>query len=177
MKLLAAIGSIESSFIKNTGSRYKSSAKGVFQFTHRTWITMLREFGEKYGLSIHTSPYDVYANCLMAAEYIKQNVKILQYYLHRKPTYSEIYMAHFLSPLRAVKVIKSSHWENMAKMFPYIASVNYPLFYNRDGVALNAAQFRSEMSRKMNHAMNVYANLANVALIKYTDRHIHPQYD
>lgn len=168
VKLLAAMGAIESGF-RPAAKASNTSAAGVFQFTARTWRVTLKQYGHKYGLSSNADVHDTYANAVMAAEYIKENVAVLEDGLERMPSYYEIYMAHFLSPLRAVRVSMSPETAIPAEMFPTIAQYNPSIFYKQDGTPRNVAEFRYLMHRKVNRALHIYGELANVALVKFKD--------
>lgn len=170
VKLLAAMGAIESSFRPLAKNKY-SSARGVYQFTKRTWRVTLKSYGHIYGLNANADIHDPYANAVMAAEYIKENINVLQHKLQRAPTYAEIYTAHLVSPLRAAFVATLPEDTILAKVYPKLARVNRPLFY-ADDRPLTVAEFRALMEHKVSSALHVYGKLANVALIKYQDGQI-----
>lgn len=166
VKLLAAMGAIESSF-RTDAKNGSSSARGVYQFTKRTWRVTLASYGHLYGLTKHADVHDPYANALMAAEYIKENVRVMQKELSRLPTYDEIYMAHLLSPLRASALTQMPENTKLANIWPLIAKYNKRLFFDEHANPITVAQFRVLISNKVNNALHVYGKLANLALVKY----------
>ena len=83
-ELLARIAHSESggkADIKNP----HSSAKGLFQFTDRTWKGMGGKEGEQF---------DPEKNADLGAAYLRQNAEGLKKALGRDPTYGEVYGAH-----------------------------------------------------------------------------------
>lgn len=163
---LATFAAIESTFrtaVKNS----QSTATGLFQFTTPTWRTMLRRYGSLYGLSPNASRKDPMANALMGAEYIKENQRILEARLNRPARLEEVYMAHLLSPRRAVEVIRTPNHHSVARMYPQLAARNETLFYHRPGHAKTAAQFIGSMKRKVENAFFTYAGYAKVAKVEY----------
>lgn len=168
VKLLAAMGAIESSF-KPLAKNKHSSARGIYQFTKRTWNVTLAAYGHLYGLTSAADIHDPYANAVMAAEYIKENIHVMYNKLYRLPTYEEIYMAHLVSPLRAVAIANMPEDHIVADSYPSLAKVNKRLFYDDNGDGLTAKKFKALISAKVNKALHVYGKLANVALIKYQD--------
>lgn len=170
---LATFAAIESTFqshVKNS----QSSATGLFQFTAPTWRTMLKRYGSLYGLSPNASRKDPLANALMGAEYIKENQRILEARLRRPARLEEIYMAHLLSPRRAVEVIRTPSHHSVARLYPQLAAKNQRLFYHRPGHAKTAAQFVNGLKRKVEGAFIAYAGHAKVVegeyLAKQTQR-------
>lgn len=163
---LATFAAIESTFRTNVANS-NSSAVGLFQFTKRTWRTMLHRYGAQYGLSINASRNDPRANALMGAEYIKENRNILRKRLKREPTLTEIYTAHMLSPRRAVAVAKAPERYNAVTMYPNIAKVNSKYFYHRNGVAVSVGQLKGKFKAKVQGALAKYGNAAKKAKIAY----------
>ncbi|CCG42027.1 transglycosylase SLT domain-containing protein [Magnetospirillum molischianum] len=108
----------------------RSSAAGLFQFTSQTWMDMVRRHGAKHGLetqaaAIVRSPNgrldiadktlkaavlelrkDPELSAMMAAEYARDNSRILERRLGRPATASDLHLAHFLGAGGAVRVIE-----------------------------------------------------------------------
>lgn len=144
---LAAIAAIESSF--NTKSKARtSSARGLFQFTNRTWRVTLKSYGEQYGLDENSSRYDARANALMGAEYLKENRRILEKRLGREVDLVDVYMAHFISPRRAASVIRAAPHQDISVLYPKLAKANKSIFF-KDGKGRTVKQFRDLITRKV----------------------------
>ena len=158
---LAAFAAIESSFIVSIKNS-RSTATGLFQFTAPTWRAMVRTYGEKYGLNRNANPRDAYANAVMGAEYYKENERILRTRLKRTPSVVEVYMAHFLSPRRAVAITQAPRHHNVAAMYPAIAAVN-PGLLTINGRGRSVGGFIALLEGRVNGALNTYGLLARAA--------------
>lgn len=80
-----------------------SSAKGLFQFIDGTWNTYaakLKDFG--FSNPVVTDPV---ANTVAGAMFIRDNINALKGTLGRMPNVPELYLAHFLGPGGARKVL------------------------------------------------------------------------
>ncbi|MBI3444473.1 MAG: transglycosylase SLT domain-containing protein [Magnetospirillum sp.] len=108
----------------------KSTASGLFQFTANTWLDMVKRHGADHGLedaaaaivkgadgrleikdkalkkAVLDMRKDPKLSSLMAAEYAKDNSKILERRLGRQATASDLYLAHFLGAGGAARVIE-----------------------------------------------------------------------
>jgi hypothetical protein len=82
--LLSRIAQSESSG-KKDAKNPNSTAKGLFQFTDRTWKGMGGKEGEQF---------DPVKNADLGAAYLRQNAEGLKKSLGRDPTYGEVYGAH-----------------------------------------------------------------------------------
>lgn len=131
MKLAAA----ESSF-KPESKSATSSATGMYQFTHNTWLNTLKTHGEKYGLvGDYASNIEHYQtaygyqrpivrneviyqhllelrknprlSAIMAAEMIRESEQILTHSFDRKPTQTDLYLTHFLGTHDAITFLQS----------------------------------------------------------------------
>ncbi len=137
-----------------------SSASGLFQFVEQTWLSLVKEFGPKYGLgsyanAIHrdgngrfhaADPNDRSAilrlrndpqiSALMAGEYTRQTQDAMQDKLGRKVSSGELYAAHLFGPGSACKLIRENQNDPTAAacdLFPRAADANRNIFYNADG--------------------------------------------
>lgn len=113
-----------------------SSATGLYQFTHDTWLNVLMAHGAKYGLvadyaakidyNVTRSGYQrpfvrdesLYQHLLalrknprlsaiMAAETARDNQQILAYSLDREPTQADLYLTHFLGTDAAIIFLRT----------------------------------------------------------------------
>jgi hypothetical protein len=131
MKLAAA----ESNF-KPAIEAATSSATGIYQFTHNTWLNTLKTHGAKYGLvgeyAANIEHYvTVYGyqrpkvrneamyqhllelrknprvSAIMAAEMIRDSEVLLAHSFDRKPTQTDLYLTHFLGNDAAITFLRS----------------------------------------------------------------------
>jgi hypothetical protein len=153
-----------------------SSAAGLFQFTKSTWLQLVKLHGEKYGLGafaemIHKTPQGDYTvsdpdqrqhilslrkdpslSSLIAGEYAKDNRHWLEKSLGRKVGSTELYLAHFLGPAGAVKLLKAKA-ENpdqaAADLVPQAAAKNQTMFYGADHSAQSVAALYNRVHQVM----------------------------
>lgn len=146
---------VESSF--NTTAKAKgSSASGLFQFIESTWLSMVKKYGDKYGLSdladqisdsgkvaskavrnqILALRKDAELSSLMAGEYASENKGYLQGRIGGDIGSTELYMAHFMGPAGAGKFLEAlnrSPDTKGADIFSREACSNPAIFYNKAG--------------------------------------------
>ena len=113
-----------------------SSAAGLYQFTHDTWLKVLKTYGVKYGLvadyatnieykvtrSGYQRPFvrdkSIYQHLLalrknprlsamMAAETVHDNQQKLAHSFDREPTETDLYLTHFLGADGAITFLQS----------------------------------------------------------------------
>ena len=111
----------------------RSSAMGLFQFTAGTWLDMVRKHGAEHGLGEYADAIvkgpdgrltvkdkdlrkeildlrrDPRLSALMAAEYAKDNERVLEARLGRQVSTHDLYLAHFLGAGGALKVLQGRH--------------------------------------------------------------------
>ena len=158
---LLATAQVESNF-NPTAQVATSSARGLFQFIEQTWLATLKEQGPALGYGryanaitrgaggqyVVTEPrlYDAImnlradptANALMAGAFTRANAAQLSSRLGREPSEAELYIAHFLGPTGASKLIglaDSMPQASAAAVFPGAAQANPAIFYDRRGRA------------------------------------------
>jgi len=163
-KYLLATAQVESNLNPNAQAS-TSSARGLFQFTDQTWLTTLKEQGGPLGYgpyanAITRQPSGEYAvsdpsmtravlnlrsdpnaNALMAGAFTKLNADKLADRLGRGPTEGELYVAHFLGPTGASRLIALADSRPMtpaAAVFPTAARANPTIFYDGRGNARSA---------------------------------------
>jgi hypothetical protein len=173
-KYLLATAQVESNF--NAGAQARtSSAKGLFQFIEQTWLGTLKEQGgalgyAPYANAITRQPSGQYtvgdprmydrimelrsdpnANALMAGAYTRANAGKLAERLGRAPTEGELYIAHFMGPQGAARLIDLAQerpYAPAAAVFPGPARANPQVFYDARGNARGAAEvYRSLVGR------------------------------
>src|SRR6266481_282429 len=107
-----------------------SSAAGLFQFIESTWLRLVKDHGEKYGIGPLTKDqalalrFDPQTAANMAAELTAENRAQLQAALGRPVGDGELYLAHFLGAGGAAKFLtaaKASPSSTAASLFPEAA--------------------------------------------------------
>lgn len=146
----------ESSFKAAAQSR-TSSATGLFQFIEETWLRTLKEDGPALGLGdvaakitksrsgryFVASPRerrdilnlrnDPRISALMAGAYTKRNAEALSEGIGRAPTSGELYLAHFLGPrdaIRMIELLNSAPRMRADHAFPAAAKANRSIFFD-----------------------------------------------
>jgi hypothetical protein len=113
-----------------------SSATGIYQFTHDTWLNTLKRHGAKYGLvADYAANIEYYEtlygyqrpmvrdesmyqhlltlrknprlSAMMAAEMVRDNQQILASSIDREPTETDLYLTHFLGTDAAITFLQS----------------------------------------------------------------------
>ncbi len=137
-----------------------SSATGLFQFIDQTWLATLKAAGHQYGYGKYADAIermpdgrhkvsdpderqeilalrkDPLAASLMAGAYTRDAAERLTDALGRAPLKGELYVAHFLGPGGAIRLItaaQSTPDMAAADLFPRAARANRPAFYERSG--------------------------------------------
>lgn len=133
-----------------------SSAQGLFQFIEETWIRTIKDDGPQFGLSDYADRItitdqgryvvasaqdrtailalrnDPHISAMMAGVYARRNADFLASEIGRKPTSGELYIAHFLGPTDAARLIAlhdKSPELSAPTMFAAAAKANRPVFY------------------------------------------------
>lgn len=145
---------VESSFRPDAKAR-TSSASGLYQFIERTWMGMVRDHGDKYGLDKYADQIDARGRVrdpalrreilalrndpevasLMAGEFAADNKRYLERFGDKigEIGATELYMAHFLGAGGAASFLRA-HKETplavAADLMPAAARANYNVFYN-----------------------------------------------
>ncbi|PKU22033.1 transglycosylase SLT domain-containing protein [Telmatospirillum siberiense] len=182
--LMAQAGK-ESAFETEAGSR-ASSAAGLFQFTRNTWLHLIKTHGSDHGLAdladqIQRTPKGDYVihdaearqkildlrrdpqiSALMAGEYAKDNKSLLEKKLGRTVDSTDLYMAHFLGPGGAAKVLKAKDQDptqTAADLLPQAARKNPSVFYDSNHSARSVAAVYDRVHHSIDRPMQVYAKI------------------
>ena len=162
---LLATAKIESNL--NPGAQAPtSSAKGLYQFIDQTWLGTMKQAGPALGLNRYADAisqtadgrYDVAdsamraaimrlrgdpsTSAMLAGALTRSNAARVSSTIGRQPTEGELYIAHFLGPDGASKLIGAASARprtNAAAMFPQAAAANPGIFYDRSGSPRNAS--------------------------------------
>jgi hypothetical protein len=147
-----------------------SSASGLFQFVEQTWLGLVKQYGQRYGLASYASSIqqgadghysvasaetksailalrqDPELSALMAGEGAKQTKQSLECALGRQVCGGELYAAHFFGPNGARHLIelKERNPDTRADLaFPQAAKANKAAFYHADGTAKTISEVYS----------------------------------
>lgn len=171
---------MESDFDPSAGAT-TSSAHGLFQFIDQTWLGTVKEAGTQLGYGNYANaitrtssgsytvedPFmkrsimklrdDPEAASSMAAALTQSNSFKLTGLLGRRPSDSELYMAHFMGVGGAAKLIANAEDNPQAvgaRLFPNAASANRSIFYARDGRARSVSEVYSVLDSRYASAAN-----------------------
>lgn len=147
----------ESAFNKSAKAK-TSSAAGLFQFIESTWLKTVKDVGDKFGLEKYTPHifktrsgryyvpnqklrneilqlrHNPEISAMMAGAFTQQNSDFVESRVGREPSAGELYIAHFLGPNGATKLISLAENRPNARAdrhFPAAARANKPIFYSR----------------------------------------------
>jgi len=137
-----------------------SSATGLYQFIDQTWLATMKSAGPALGYKQYADAitvgadgrYDVpdpnmraaimrlrndpTVSATMAGAFTQTNATQLASAFGRQPSEGELYIAHFLGPDGAVKLINAMRAQpgaNAAQMFPQAAAANPSIFLDKSG--------------------------------------------
>ena len=177
---LLATAKMESNFNPKAAAT-TSSARGLFQFIDQTWLGTVKEAGSQLGYGKYadaiskTSSGTYYVNdpsmrssimklrddpnaaSAMAAVLTQSNSFKLTGRIGRRPTDSELYMAHFMGVGGAAKLISNAEDNpnvSAARLFPAAAAANRSIFYDRAGNARTVSQVYSVLTTRYAGAAN-----------------------
>ena len=134
-----------------------SSASGLYQFLGGTWLDTLKKHGADHGLGwaaqaasdpsrraeVMALRYDPQASALMAAELASDNRTALSGILGREPDSAELYLAHFLGPQGATRMLTAlaaDPGQSAAAVLPGAAGANRTIFYAPGGAARSVGE-------------------------------------
>lgn len=146
----------ESSFDAKAKAK-TSSASGLYQFIEKTWMQMVKNHGDKYGLGRYAAAIDDSGrvadpalrreilslrndpekSALLAAEFASDNAKHLRGNLgaeYGEIGSTELYFAHFMGAAGAtsfLKAYKKNPLATAADLFPKAANANRNVFYDQ----------------------------------------------
>ncbi|ABD06892.1 conserved hypothetical protein [Rhodopseudomonas palustris HaA2] len=167
-----------------------SSAKGLFQFIDQTWLGTVKEAGGQLGYGDYADAIsksasgsysvsdpatrqaimdlrnDPVVSSAMAGALTQSNSFKLTGALGRRPSDSELYMAHFMGVGGASKLISAAQDTpnaSAAAMFPNAAAANQSIFYDRSGNARSVAQVYDNLNSRYNAAANSSATQTALA--------------
>lgn len=166
---------IESS-LNPTAKAATSSATGLYQFVDQSWLGVISQHGQQYGLGWAANAIGQTARgqyyvadpalrqqildlrnhpetaSVMAAEHAADNKARLESSLGREAQPVDLYLAHFLGVGGATKFL-SVHDQNpgasAAALFPSAARANRSIFYDRAGNARSLSDIRNIFASRL----------------------------
>jgi hypothetical protein len=181
---------MESDFDPSAGAS-TSSAHGLYQFIDQTWLGTVKEAGTQLGYGNYSDaitrtssgtytvddPFmkrsimklrdDPEAASSMAAALTQSNSFKLTGLLGRRPSDSELYMAHFMGVGGAAKLIANAEDNPQAvgaRLFPNAASANRSIFYAKDGRARSVSEVYSVLNARYASASNAKSTRSAMAM-------------
>jgi hypothetical protein len=187
---MMALADKESSLLPDNKNR-ASSAEGLFQFIESTWLEVLRRYGSKHGYAAEAEAIQViqgrpvvsdskqreailnlrgdpYVSAVMAGEMINTHRKILAGEIERDPSFSELYMAHFLGvngARRLLDLVGEQPGQSAPEAFPQAARANRSLFFDDQEPkrgppkALSVAEVRARIGDMIDKRVARYASV------------------
>jgi hypothetical protein len=159
-----------------------SSAKGLYQFIDQTWLATLKRAGPTLGLggyadAIVATPDGRYAvpdpaartaimklrsdpavSAMVAGAFTRSNAAELANGIGRQPTEGELYIAHFLGPDGASRLISAAARDPRASapaLFPQAAAANRSIFYHSSGSARSVREVYGKITSRFEAARSV----------------------
>ena len=175
---LLTTAKIESN-LNSSAQASTSSAKGLYQFIEQTWLGTLKGSGAANGYGQYADAisrsadgrYDVadpgmraaimrlrsdpQASATMAGSFTRANADQLAGAIGRQPSEGELYIAHFLGPAGAGKLINAATNQpgaSAADMFPQAAAANRSIFYDASGRPRGASDVYAKLAGRFETA-------------------------
>src|SRR5579863_10376630 len=189
---LLTTAKMESDFNPTAGAS-TSSAHGLFQFIDQTWLATVKEAGNQFGYgnyadmitkssdgsysvadpaarrAIMTLRDDPTVASAMAAALTQSNSFQLTGLIGRRPTDSELYMAHFMGVGGAARLIANAEdnpQASAARLFPNAAAANRSIFYDRTtGRARSVSEVYSVLQQRYASAASSPATQSAMASV------------
>jgi hypothetical protein len=151
-----------------------SSASGLFQFIEQTWLGVVKRHGADFGLEAEAAAIDTTAggrhkvtdksareailalrhdpevSALMAGALTNESARALEQGIGREATSGELYLAHFMGPSGAIKLINTAESDPgtpAASLFPAAAKANTSIFYDSNGRAKSVSEVYDRLTR------------------------------
>jgi transglycosylase-like protein with SLT domain len=189
---LLTTAKMESDFNPTAGAS-TSSAHGLFQFIDQTWLATFKEAGAQFGYSGYADMIskssdgtysvadpDAHKTIMklrddptvasdMAGALTQFNSFQLTGMIGRRPSDSELYMAHFMGVGGAAKLIGNAEdngQASAARLFPNAAAANRSIFYDRStGRARSVSEVYSVLEQRYASAANSAATQSAMASV------------
>ncbi|MEP2988233.1 MAG: transglycosylase SLT domain-containing protein [Parasphingorhabdus sp.] len=159
-----------------------SSATGLYQFIEQTWLGLVKDKGQDYGIgwaqnaissnnnghltvaskslksSILALRKDPELAANLAGEFASDNSDYLEKKIGRKPESVDLYLAHFLGPAGAAKFLvrmDENPSASAAPSFQKAARANRNIFYDRAGQPRSFQSIRDRFDSKLSNAVDI----------------------
>jgi hypothetical protein len=167
-----ALVSKESGFDRHAKST-RSTARGLFQFTDRTWLEAVERFGAEGPIAetlsglgraeiLHLRHHEI-TSTTIAVRYIAESRDRLTRSLGRAPTSSELYASHFFGRTGVVEFmshLRKSPSATAADLFPDFAKANPSLFHDADkGKPLSVSEVNLRLRQRLDQRMIFYSTM------------------
>jgi hypothetical protein len=191
---LMALADKESSLLPASKAE-TSSAEGLFQFLESTWLEVLRRYGAKHGFEAAAEAIgrsqgrtvvtdesqrawilglrrDPYLSALMAGEMVNAHREILAGKAERDPSFSELYMAHFLGvhgASRFLELLQNQPTATATRAFPKAAKANRAIFMEAKGKKpkhLTMAEVRGRLDAMIDYRVARYEAVRDAGLAR-----------
>ena len=156
-----------------------SSATGLYQFIEQTWLGLVKQKGDDYGLgwaqnaisqnrdgkfviadkaqksNILALRNDPALSAHLAGEFARDNGDYLQSRIGREPQPVDLYLAHFLGPSGAGKFLSAldaNPHAPAAPSFANAAQANRSIFFSKAGGARSFQEIRNLFAKKLEDA-------------------------
>jgi hypothetical protein len=184
MELAAAESSFDPTRVART-----TAATGLFQFKDDTWLEAVKTYGKKYGIGRYASQveddvddtgrirptiqdpavrqhvldlrHNPRISALLAAEYVKYNMKQLSRSLAHEPGYTELYLSHFFGTSGAISFLKvlDENPDRLAdEVLPRAAENNQSIFHTKLSKPRTVSEVYKIFDRKFNTSRYKDAN-------------------
>ena len=189
---LLTTAKMESDFNPTAGAS-TSSAHGLFQFIDQTWLATVKDAGAQFGYGTYADMIskssdgsysvsdpdaqkaimklrdDPTVASAMAAAFTQSNSFKLTGMIGRRPSDSELYMAHFMGVGGAAKLIANAEdngQASAARLFPNAAAANRSIFYDRaTGRARTVSEVYSVLQQRYDSAATSSATQSAMASV------------
>ncbi len=158
-----------------TAQASTSSAKGLYQFIDQTWLGTMKQDGPALGFGRYADAItqnadgryevadsamrneimklrnDPTASAMLAGAFSRNNASQVANAIGRQPTEGELYIAHFLGPDGASKMISAAAnrpQANAAALFPAAAAANTSIFYDKSGSPRTVGEVYAKLTGK-----------------------------
>lgn len=169
---LATIANVESTMNPKASN---GKVKGLMQFTPGTWRLMVKRHAKKHGIK-KPNIHDPYHSAVFAGELLNDNREWLEAKLKRKVTDREVYLAYFIAPQYAVRILKSNKNRAAASLVPSsFASGGNKSFFYKNGKPLTVRQFLGLVTAKLDkrYLEITHPEIFNPVKIAQCDKPVH----
>jgi hypothetical protein len=192
--LLLAIAAKESGFNPEARNRH-STARGLLQFTNATWLTVVRDFGPRYGLSRYAQAIETDRDgrlrvskphlrrailalrdnprlqAIMTAERLEQGRPSLELHLGRAARTADLYFLHLLGPTGATHFLTELNEHPDASSLTVVGGVakaNAGLFV-KDGRPMTVAEAYASIQATLDEQASKHDDLFHSKPILVSD--------